>query len=247
MPNNQLSATLILVVIAVICATIDAFGIKRSHVALPNWQAAVKLCTSNKNYQRRKTHIYQSSNDDEFMNDQRDGMADAFAALNSLTSLDAQDDAMEDDDDLKKELFADMMGELPNVPDDISIDDMMADFQRPNAVTPNVEDLDGIGLPDDNEPVLTTEDVTNDILNQDVEQALDVENFMSSAFKEAMGDLEKEDVGGSGIAASVAKSVMEDEDFKKEIGAIFDKAAEEMKNEIEIMRQEQVSGFLFYL
>ena len=174
-------------------------------------------------------------------------MADAFAALNSLTSLDAQDDAMEDDDDLKKELFADMMGELPNVPDDISIDDMMADFQRPNAVTPNVEDLDGIGLPDDNEPVLTTEDVTNDILNQDVEQALDVENFMSSAFKEAMGDLEKEDVGGSGIAASVAKSVMEDEDFKKEIGAIFDKAAEEMKNEIEIMRQEQVSGFLFYL
>jgi hypothetical protein len=33
---------------------------------------------------------------------------------------------------------------------------------------------------------------------------------------------------------------MEDPNFKKEIGEIFDQAAEEMKKEIEVMRKEQV-------
>jgi len=111
------------------------------------------------------------------------------------------------------------------------------------AATPT--DVDGIGSITSNESILTTKDVTNDIQSQDIplKESLNVESFMSNAFGAAMADLGKgEGSGGdAGYAAEVAKSVMQDEDFKREIGEMFDQAAEEMKKDIENMRKEQVS------
>ena len=220
--------------------TADAFGVTQSHFTFNNGHAAIN--THRRHAQTlsaftRTSHLYQSSNDDFI--DKREGMADAFSALNSLSSLDDSTDNVSDDE-LKAELFADMMGDLSDV--DMNVDDVVADFQQQNIEAPNVEDVDGIGSISDSEPVLTTGDFSNEILDQDLGEAMNVDNFMSNALESAMADLGKKGLSNSGYAAEIAKSVIQDEDFKKEIGAIFDKAAEEMRADIEAMRKEEVRG-----
>jgi hypothetical protein len=223
-------------ILAVVCPVVDAFGLQQSQFAYQRSRTLGKR--TSKNYGRSttlvssstRTTLYQSNGDSDFMKDQRKGMADAFAGLNSLNSLDETEDE-ELDEEFKQELFADMMGDLSDIRPDVS-----------TTVDPAVvEDVDGIGSLANNEPVLTTGDIANDILNQDIEPLPNIKDVMSSAFQEAVDGLEaRGGIGDSGFAAELAKSVMEDPNFKKEIGEIFDQAAEEMKKEIEVMRKEQV-------
>lgn len=220
---------------AIICTTTDAFGVKQSQLPL----SMGKMTTST-----RTSQLLQSNNDDPV--DKRKGMADAFAALDSLISIDLEDNAETDDE--VAELFAELMG----TPKEVSTEVAVADSQKLNAEASVLTDVDGIGSISDNEQILTTADVDNDISSQDFEEilsqaseeALDVDSFMSSAFESALADLETEDFGQTGIAAEITKSVMQDEDFKKEVEAIFNKAADEMKNEMEVFRKEQVRTFI---
>jgi hypothetical protein len=233
--GNQAPIAIAAALLATIICSTDAFTIEQ-YTSIQN--ARTPQITS--------TRIHLSSNENPI--DKREGMADAFAAFNSLSSLYDDTPIDADDDELKAEFLADMMGDLSDV-QIVSDQDVLANFQKvtmgEEAAAPS--DVDGIGSISESE-VLTTEDVTNDILSQDLEKALNVESFMSNAFESAMADLGKGDVMGddAGYAAEVAKSVMQDEDFKREIGAIFDQAAEEMKNDIEVMRKEQVSLDIIY-
>lgn len=182
--------------------------------------------------------LYQSSTDDVSLNDQREGMSNAFAALNSLTSLESQEQE-EVDDELEEEFLADMMGDLSDLPNDIQTANIVAEFQKTEAEAPVMpEETDVIGSMLDSDTTLEIEDVTD----QDMEQPVpNVEDFLSKAFSEAMGDMGKGDLSDTGFAASIAKEVMQDESFKKEIESIYEKAATEMQAEIETMRKEQVS------
>jgi hypothetical protein len=241
-------------ILATFFTSADAFSLQQSAFAA----APTKTRQSTTRNARaasisRRIHL-SSSNDNNSGDpiDKREGMADAFAAFNSLSSLDSIEDEA-DNEELKAELLADMMGDLSDV--EVSTEEVVASFQQSKmdqeeATAPT--DVDGIGSITSNESILTTEDVTNDILSQDIplKESINVESFMSNAFGAAMADLGKGEVGGdAGYAAEVAKSVMQDEDFKREIGEIFDQAAEEMKRDIENMRKEQVSEVLtcFYV
>ena len=169
-------------------------------------------------------------------------MADAFAALDSLSFIDEKDSMDEVDAELKEELFSDMMGDMSELPENIA-GNAVADFQSATFIP---EDVDGIGsLGNKYQPVLTTEDVTDDFLSQeDLEQLQpNMEDLMSKAFTEAIGDLKKGDLKEDGLVAEIVKTAMQDEAFEKKIGAIFDNAADKMKNEIENIRREHVSSF----
>ena len=188
------------------------------------------------------TRMFQSSSTDNSINDQREGMADAFAALDSLSFIDEKDSMDEVDAELKEELFSDMMGDMSELPENIA-GNAVADFQSATFIP---EDVDGIGsLGNKYQPVLTTEDVTDDFLSQeDLEQLQpNMEDLMSKAFTEAIGDLKKGDLKEDGLVAEIVKTAMQDEAFEKKIGAIFDNAADKMKNEIENIRREHVSSF----
>ena len=207
----------------------DAFGVKRYPFS---------RTLSNAIHPTSSKPLYQSSTDDVSLNDQREGMSDAFAALNSLTSLDSQQPE-EVDGELEEEFLADMMGDLPDLTNEIETVDILAEFQKTTSEPPTVpEETADIGSILDSETALEIKDVTD----QDMEQPVqNMEDFMSKAFSEALGDMGKGDLGDTGFAASIAKEVMQDESFKKEIEAIYEKASAEMQTEIDAMRKEQVS------
>ena len=221
--------------------TTDAFSTTVFPLLLPKSSFNQKQIPHAPNINSASTRMFQSSSADNPMNDQREGMADAFAALNSLTFVDEQDSMDDVEAELKEEFFSDMMGDTSDLPENFE-ENTVADFQSETLIP---EDVDGIGsLGNKYQPMLATEDVTDDFLDQDdmVQPQPNMEDFMTKAFNEAMGDLKKGDLKEDGFAAEIARSVMQDEDFKRQIGAIFDNAADEMKNEIENLRREQVSA-----
>ncbi|KAL7428629.1 hypothetical protein ACHAXM_002683 [Skeletonema potamos] len=224
--------------------------------------------------------------DDPLLNDQREGMADAFAALDGLTA--------DDFDDLKPlsllgdaaissattgktnmeqsaKLFMEMQSELSTRGEEGVYEDIIGDLsgdvddlQTFSAAVPEddvtelgnaldeasiLSDADGLGSGDDYSGALTTADVTNDVLTQDVEPSLSMEDFMSKAVTEALTEVAAaEDLTGDNTLSNTretkdiaiaAEKLLEDEQLRKEIEEIFDRAGEKLKMEVAAMKKEQ--------
>lgn len=250
--------------------------------------------------------------DDPLSNDRREGMADAFAALDSLTADDFDDlrpvlsstdgsigafaDSLSVEESAK--LFMEMQAELSSLggedgvygdilgdlevggdseaDDDVDASKTYINLTGENEVTslgtaldeavdllaaadaPSVtfvlNDADGIGTvlsSDDNSdgaPPLTTADVTEEILTQDIKPSLSMEEFISSAIQQAVIDIESSSeemasASGVGRTEDIAKTtgvLLENEELRREIGKIFDKAGERLRLEVETMKKEQV-------
>ncbi|KAL9181502.1 hypothetical protein ACHAXT_010307 [Thalassiosira profunda] len=246
---------------------------------------------------RTKNNDDDEEEGDPLSNDQREGMADAFAGLDGLTADDfddlkpmsmsstkesstsiASDTNMEESAKLFMEMSAelstrgeegvydDIMGDLTSgdpgtdappsylqrEEDDVTVlgqaldeaADVLAAATTPAEEASVLDDADGIGTSD--KTPLTTADVTTDILTQEVTPSLSMEEFMSSAIQEAVTELESserstEDAGPGRTdeIAKTAEQLLEDEELRKEIEAIFDKAGEKLRLEVDAMKREQ--------
>ncbi|KAL7449719.1 hypothetical protein ACHAWC_001755 [Mediolabrus comicus] len=233
----------------------------------------------------------QDEDDDPLLNDQREGMADAFAALDGLTADDFDDlkpissigDASSNTSpgdanmEASAKVFLEMQSELSTRGEEGLYDDILGDLSGDvedvttfsSAVTDDdvtdlgraldeasdnlvLSDADGLGLDDETPLTLTTADVTNDVLTQDVEPSLSMEDFMSKAVTEALTEVNAaEDLTGDSNASSdagstqnmalAAEQLLEDEQLRKEIEDIFDKAGEKLRMEVAAMKKEQES------
>eukprot|EP00577_Skeletonema_sp_RCC1716_P001231 CAMPEP_0113430516 /NCGR_PEP_ID=MMETSP0013_2-20120614/33052_1 /TAXON_ID=2843 ORGANISM="Skeletonema costatum, Strain 1716" /NCGR_SAMPLE_ID=MMETSP0013_2 /ASSEMBLY_ACC=CAM_ASM_000158 /LENGTH=375 /DNA_ID=CAMNT_0000319365 /DNA_START=197 /DNA_END=1323 /DNA_ORIENTATION=- /assembly_acc=CAM_ASM_000158 len=221
--------------------------------------------------------------DDPLLNDQREGMADAFAALDGLSADDFDDlkptSALEEvvssttNMEQSAKVFMEMQAELSTrgevgVYDDI-LGDLSGDINDLNTVSAAVpeddvtelvnaldeasvlSDADGLGSGDDgSSATLTTADVTNDVLSQEVEPSLSMEDFMSKAVTEALTEVAAaedlsgvnsppEDMGDTKDIAVAAEQLLEDEQLRKEIEEIFDRAGDKLRMEVAAMKKEQ--------
>lgn len=235
--------------------------------------------------------------EDPLLNDQREGMADAFSALDSLTADDFDDlrpvlsstpDGsaggvnMEESAKLFMEMqaelstqgeegvYADILGDLTGAnPDadapksyiktddedvtglvqalDEAADVLADDVPSPAADTSVLYDADGLGAADGPSPALTTASVSDDILTQEIKPTLSMDEFMSSAIQEAVTEIESTPetaLSESGRAVDIAKTaeqLLEDEELRKEIEGIFDRAGEKLRLEVEVMKKEQAA------
>lgn len=244
---------------------------------------------------------------DPLTNDRREGMAGAFAALDSLTADDfddlmplsstggkgTADSSSSIAIDLSMEesakLFMEMQAELSILGEEGVYDDILGDLTNDNpdvdapkpflkleeeeltslvlaldeaadrlaadapaaSDTMVLNDADGIGSAqtsiDTAGAPLTTADVSNDILTQDIKTSLSMEEFISSALKEAVNEIgdssEMLSYTGSGRTEDIAKTagqLLENEELRKEIEKIFDVAGEKLRLEVEAMKKEQV-------
>ncbi len=122
----------------------------------------------------------------------------------------------------------------------------------------SLSDADGIGN-FDSSMTLTTADVTNDVLNQDIQPSLSMEDFMTKAVQEAVSDIsltsskssssskapaEGNDEGNIQSSpaeiAATAQQLLQDEELRQEIEEIFDRAGEKLRAKVEEMKKEQV-------
>lgn len=258
--------------LVMLLASVDAFTVIESQFSFLKGSVTVKL-SSGRNHQmsqHRMPPLALSSNgydSDRPSGDQREGMADAFAALDSLTADDLMDDNpsassqissssgdlddssflidlqnIEEEDQIGNEIYSDMLADLPDVSEDVDetatkeaitqLQNVLADaVAKDKAQAAVLNDVDGIGNNVEN-LLLTTADVTEDILNQEIEPSLSMQDFMSSAVQEAMTEIE---------GTPNSQSLMEDSELRKEIEQIFDRAAEKLRSEVEEMKREQVS------
>lgn len=158
-------------------------------------------------------------------------------------------------------LYDDILGDLSGDVEDVSTfssavtDDDVTDLGRAlDEASDNLvlSDADGLGVDDETPVTLTTADVTNDVLTQDVEPSLSMEDFMSKAVTEALTEVNaaedltgdsnvSSDAGSAQNMALAAEQLLEDEQLRKEIEDIFDKAGEKLRMEVAAMKKEQES------
>mmetsp|Transcript_31391 Transcript_31391/g.66859 ORF Transcript_31391/g.66859 Transcript_31391/m.66859 type:complete len:446 (-) Transcript_31391:388-1725(-) len=231
---------------------------------------------------------------DPLLSDQREGMADAFSALDSLTADDFDDlrplssitnpgsaDTMSGSNmEGSAKIFMGMQAELSTRGEEGVYDDILEDLSGDNpemgvpmkylsseeedvtslgqaldeaadlAGASVLNDADGLGTldstTDDYAATLSTADVSNDILTQEIKPSLSMEEFMSSAMEEAVNEIdaatEMSSPPGARRTDDIAKTaeeLLEDEELRKGIEEIFDRAGEKLRLEVEAMKREQ--------
>jgi len=227
---------------------------------------------------------------DPLSNDQREGMADAFSALDSLSADDFDDlrplsstgsinRDITDGSNMEgsAKLFMDMQAELSTRGEEGLYGDILGDLSGENpepqpysmaeegdvtllgqtldetanvAETSVLNDADGFGTLDStidkSATPLTTADVSNDILTQEIKPSLSMDEFMSSALEEAVTEIDaatemisSDGVGRTGDIAKTAEELLEDEELRRGIEEIFDRAGEKLRMEVEEMKKEQ--------
>lgn len=227
---------------------------------------------------------------DPLLNDQREGMADAFSALDSLTAGDFDDlrplsstadssDVITDGSNMEgsAKLFIEMQAELSNQGEEGVYGDILGVLSGNNPVidAPKsylateeqdvtmlgqaldeaaeatvLNDVDGLGTldstADDSSMQLTTADVSNDILTQEIKPSLSMDEFMNSALEEAVTEIDAASEMSSPPwprrteeIAKTAEQLLEDEELRKGIEEIFDRAGEKLRLEVEAMKREQ--------
>lgn len=116
--------------------------------------------------------------------------------------------------------------------------------------------LDSLSTNNPDTTTLTTADVSKDILTQDIKPSMSMDEFVQSAIQEAVSEaIEIEDssntspsppsddaAGRTEDIAKTAEQLLENEELRKEIEQIFDKAGEKLRLEVEAMKKEQVRG-----
>lgn len=230
--------------------------------------------------------------DDELSNDQREGMADAFSALDGLCADDFDDlrppmvsndnEGITLDPNMEgsAEMFMEMQAELSVKGDEGLYDDILGDLTGDNLdmdapptsyLETGVEDVTGLGQALDESAInlaadpptssdvfndadgignnpdtpLTTADVSNDVLSQDIQPSLSMEDFMASAMQEAVdeigvaSEMSASELGRTAEIAKTTEQLLEDDELRKDIEKIFDKAGEKLRKEVAVMKKEQ--------
>ena len=221
--------------------------------------------------------------DDPLLSDQREGMADAFAALDGLTADDFDDlkpssslsdagvTSTNNNMEQSAKVFMEMQSELSSRGEEGVYDDILGDLSgdsddlMPSSAVPDdditelgnaleessvLSNIDGLGSGESSSATLTTADVANDVLTQDVESSLSMDDFMSKAVTEALTEVaaaedlsgenaSPEDAGEKKDMSIAAEQLLEDEQLRKEIEDIFDRAGEKLKLEVAAMKKEQ--------
>ena len=255
---------------------------RRSQSSHPHGYASEYLCAK-EDYDDDSTDIDEG---DPLSSDRREGMAGAFAALESLTGDDFDDvlpfDSPIDSSNsitMDSNTLIEMQSELSalgedglyhNVFEDLTSEDLMLeddesmmslvveldntiDLPVVNAIATSdtmvLNDADGIGsvqsTVENTGAILTTADVSRDILTQDIKPTLSMEDFISSALKEAVNEIgDSPEMLSTGNAEDVAQTVgelLENEELRQEIGKIFDVAGTKLRLEVETMKKEQLA------
>ena len=169
--------------------------------------------------------------DDSFQNDQREGMANAFASLDGLTADDFDDlrplsstaatDITSSSVDMEEsaKIFMEMQSELSIKGEGGVYDDILGDLSNPNinssdggevtslgqALDDTVDvlnDADGLGTTAVEPPLTTTADVMTDVLTQDINPSMSMDEFMSSAIQEAVEAVSDIDEESSEVVSS---------------------------------------------
>lgn len=228
---------------------------------------------------------------DLLSSDRREGMAGAFAALESLTGDDFDDLAplpfvssvdnsnsniitmdsntlMEmqselsalGEDGLYDNIFEDLTSEELMLEDDESMMSLVVELDKTihlpvvdaiaTSDTMVLNDADGIGsvqsTVENTGAILTTANVSRDILTQDIQPTLSTEDFISSALKEAVNEIgDSLEMLSTGNAEDIAQTVgelLENEELRQEIGKIFDVAGTKLRLEVETMKKEQLTA-----
>jgi len=176
--------------------------------------------------------------------DDRPGMEDAFRALNSLTSLGAEEASStevgsgmtlstEDAEALIKsnpgenaeaelKVYSDIYDEV-QIGDDEIYDDILEEMTGEMTGKSVINDADGIGaalIPDESEQLTA------------VELSMNTEDLMEKAVKEALEEVQNKSPGNVSLD-------MDDEDLKTEIKAIFDKGNEKLMKSFALIKEEQ--------
>mmetsp|Transcript_7513 Transcript_7513/g.17042 ORF Transcript_7513/g.17042 Transcript_7513/m.17042 type:complete len:428 (+) Transcript_7513:109-1392(+) len=232
--------------------------------------------------------------EDGLSNDQREGMANAFDALDGLNADDFDDlmppivsndnEGITNDPNMEEsaKVFMEMQAELSARGEDGVYDDILGDLtgdnpdmdasptsyletgeedvtglgqaldeaadilaaDTPTASSSVLNDADGLG--NNPETPLTTADVSNDVLTQDIQPSLSMEDFMTSAMQEAVDEIgvasemsSSSDPGRTIDIAKTAEQLLEDGELREGIERIFDKAGEKLRLEVEVMKREQ--------
>lgn len=110
-----------------------------------------------------------------------------------------------------------------------------------------LSDADGIGAVDPSvETPLTTADVSNDILNQEIKPSLSMDELMNSAIQEAAEEIVVSSdqsaptgIGRTDEIAKTAEELLQDDELRKGIEEIFDRAGDKLRVEVETMKKEQ--------
>jgi hypothetical protein len=226
---------------------------------------------------------------DPLSSDRREGMAGAFAALESLTGDDFDDVLVSPIDSSNSNIITmdintlmEMQSELSALGEDGLYDNVLGDLTSEEltldeedesmmslvmaldktvdlpvidaiAATMVLNDADGIGSAQSTiekaGATLTTADVSRDILTQEIKPTLSMEDFISSALKEAVNEIEGSPEmlsnSATGSAEDVAQTVgelLENEELRQEIGKIFDVAGTKLRLEVETMKKEQLAA-----
>ena len=193
--------------------------------------------------------------DDPLMNDQREGMADAFAALDGISADDfdsyvpASASSGANQVNMEEQAnFQEIQSEFATRGQEGVYGDILGDLSGDDS-GPVFNDADGLGATfSPAEEFGTTADVSNDILMQDIQPSLSMDEFMSSAVQEAVEEIATagELTGASDVTgrtediARTAEELLENEELRREIEAIFDNAGEKLRLEVEAMKREQV-------
>ncbi|KAL7529726.1 hypothetical protein ACHAXR_003123, partial [Thalassiosira sp. AJA248-18] len=234
-----------------------------------------------------KTGDDDDEEEDPLLNDQREGMADAFAGLDGLTaddfddlrplssssSADSSSAIINPNMEGSAQQFMEMQAELSARGEDGLYNDILGDLSGDIAAVDaptsylNTEeqdvtglgqaldetagviyDADGLGTvdPSTNDPSLTTADVSNDILTQDIQPSLSMEDFMSSTLQEAVEEMgvaqelsSSSEIGRTDDIAMTTQELLENEELRKGIEEIFDRAGDKLRLEVEAMKREQ--------
>jgi hypothetical protein len=264
-----------------VATTIDAFGLIQSPLAnVVSSSYHLKRLPSFASTSFLTTRLGNSKSVDPLPGDQREGMADAFAAFDSLSqddfkaedssipsleglinsleeiqgSISNEDDGpqlltdsqdVEEMDEVGKELFSDMMADLPENGDlnEESTQEEIDELQKvlndivsisvPKSAA-EVGDVDGIGVPE--EPQLTAADVKKDILSQSANTAFS-EELISSSITDDLLEIQREmKAGGLDIS-----NILANEEMKRKIEEVYKTAFDKLVVEIEELRREDVS------
>ena len=201
--------------------------------------------------------------------------ADDFDDLRPLSSTAATDITSSSVDmEESAKIFMEMQSELSIKGEGGVYDDILGDLSNPNINSSDrgevtslgqalddavdvLNDADGLGTTAVEPPLTTTADVMTDVLTQDINPSMSMDEFMSSAIQEAVeavSDIDEESAGvvsssgEPGRTSDIAKTteqLLEDEELRREIESIFDKAGDKLLLEVEAMKKEQVRIMMF--
>ena len=119
---------------------------------------------------------------------------------------------------------------------------LLAQLEEATAEPPVLENADGLGVAT-SDYSLTTADVSNDILRQEIKPSMSMNDFISKSINEAVAELD--DMASDApdrpeLNAKTAEQLLEDAELRKAIKSIFDDAGEKLRLEVEQMKKEQV-------